>query len=74
MQIKPGKYRHFKGFICDVVGVGRSSENPEEEFVVYYHDSEDYGPRSLWVRPAAMFLENVEREDYSGPRFTYLGS
>ena len=31
-----------------------------------------YGDGSLWVRPAAMWEELVERADYTGPRFTYL--
>ena len=32
-----------------------------------------YGEKGLWVRPAAMWSETVEREGYSGPRFTYIG-
>ena len=32
-----------------------------------------YGERGVWVRPASMWSEHVERDGYSGPRFTYLG-
>lgn len=32
-----------------------------------------YGEQGLWVRPAEMWNEHVEREGYSGPRFTYIG-
>ena len=32
-----------------------------------------YGERGMWVRPAAMWNERVERDGYSGPRFTYVG-
>ena len=32
-----------------------------------------YGEKGLWVRPAAMWHERVDREGYSGPRFTYIG-
>ena len=32
-----------------------------------------YGEGGLWVRPAAMWTEQVEREEYSGPRFIYTG-
>ena len=31
-----------------------------------------YGDGSLWVRPATMWEELVERSDYTGPRFAYL--
>ena len=32
-----------------------------------------HSERGLWVRPAAMWNEHVERDGYSGPRFTYIG-
>lgn len=38
----------------------------EEPFVVYRREGDD----RLWVRPAAMWAEPVERDGYSGPRFT----
>ena len=41
-----------------------------EEMVVY---RALYGEGGLWVRPAAMFLETVERDGKIFPRFTYLG-
>ena len=28
----------------------------------------------LWVRPAAMWSETVDRDGYHGPRFQYIGS
>jgi hypothetical protein len=33
--------------------------------VVYHRDGDD----RLWVRPAAMWGERVERDGYAGPRF-----
>ena len=68
-QIRPGRYRHFKGNEYEVVGTARHSETMEE-LVVY---RALYGERGLWVRPAAMWSETVERDGYCGPRFTYLG-
>ena len=67
--IKPGRYRHFKGGEYEVIGVARHSETMEE-LVVY---RALYGERGLWVRPAAMWLEVVERDGKRFPRFTYLG-
>lgn len=69
MDIKPGRYRHFKGGEYEVIGVARHSETMEE-LVVY---RALYGERGLWVRPAAMWLEVVERDGKRFPRFTYLG-
>lgn len=70
-EIKLGKYRHFKGHNVEVIGVAKNSENHEEEFVVYIHPHE--GHNQMWIRPLGMFMENVERDGYSGPRFEYLG-
>lgn len=69
MNIKPGKYRHFKGKEYRVIGVASHSETLEP-MVVY---QALYGEGGLWVRPAAMWDEWVEREDYKGPRFIYIG-
>lgn len=65
MEIKPGKYQHFKGNLYEVIGIATHSET-REPMVVY---KALYGDGSLWVRPAAMWTETVDREDYHGPRF-----
>lgn len=69
MEIKPGKYRHFKGNLYEVIGVARHSET-QEEMVVY---RALYGEYGLWVRPAAMWTETVDRGGYHGPRFQFIG-
>lgn len=69
-EIKLGKYKHFKGGIVTVIGVAKNSENYEEEFVVYTHPYE--GHEQIWIRPLSMFLEKVEKDGYSGPRFEYI--
>lgn len=69
MELKLGKYRHFKGMEYELLGIARHSETMEE-LVVY---RALYGSGELWVRPAAMWSETVSREDYEGPRFVYLG-
>ncbi len=63
--IQPGRYRHFKGKEYQVIGTARHSETLEE-MVVY---RALYGDGGLWVRPAAMWSELVERDGYCGPRF-----
>ena len=69
MEIKPGKYRHFKGNYYEVIGVAHHSETMED-LVVY---RALYGEQGLWVRPAAMWTETVDRDGYQGPRFQYVG-
>lgn len=65
MELKPGKYRHFKGNEYELLFVATHSETGEQ-MVVY---RALYGEGGFWVRPASMWTERVEREGYSGPRF-----
>lgn len=66
---RPGRYRHYKGRDYEVIGVARHSET-EESLVVY---RPLYGEGALWVRPLAMFTEEVEHEGVRQPRFSYVG-
>lgn len=68
-EIKLGRYRHFKGGAYEVVGIAKHSETCEP-MVVY---RALYGEGGLWVRPAAMFMETVERDGKVFPRFEYVG-
>ena len=68
-DIKLGRYRHFKGGEYEVLGLATHSET-EEPMVVY---RPLYGERGLWVRPAAMWNETVERDGKTFRRFTYIG-
>jgi len=75
MNIKKGKYRHFKGGEYEVLGVGRHSETLEE-LVIYkaLYNSEEFGPNALWVRPIGMFQDEKELEDgRTVKRFQYVG-
>lgn len=65
-----GRYRHYKGHECEVIGVAHHSETLEE-LVVYrdLRDSEEFGPNALWVRPKKMFFESVVIDDEEVPRF-----
>lgn len=68
-EVKVGRYRHFKGNEYQVIGMAKHSETLEP-MVVY---RALYGECGLWVRPAAMWTEHIERDGYSGPRFIYIG-
>ena len=67
--IKPGKYRHFKGNEYMVLYTAKHSETLED-MVVY---QALYGERGIWVRPACMWNETVERDGKAYKRFTYIG-
>jgi hypothetical protein len=64
-----GRYVHYKGGEYEVIGVARHSET-HEALVVYrplYNDS------GLWVRPHAMFFEQVEVDGRRQDRFRFVG-
>lgn len=69
MELKPGRYRHFKGKEYQLLGIAAHSETLEP-MVVY---KALYGDGSLWVRPADMWTEMVDRDGYRVPRFQYIG-
>lgn len=65
-----GRYRHYKGGEYEVFGVARHSET-HEPLVVYrplYNDS------GWWVRPHAMFFEQIEVDGRLQPRFALIGA
>ena len=74
IDLKLGKYQHYKGKFYEVLGVARHSET-SEELVVYraLYDSKEFGNYALWVRPKPMFLENVNIDGKEIPRFRYIG-
>ena len=68
-EIKLGKYRHFKGNEYEVIAIAKHSETTED-YVVY---KALYGDGGMWVRPASMWNETVERDGVTYKRFTYIG-
>lgn len=67
--IPVGRYRHFKGAEYEVLGIAKHSEDLEE-YVVY---RALYGDGQLWIRPLAMFCENIPISGRNVPRFQYIG-
>ena len=68
-EIRLGRYRHFKGNEYEVLCLAKHSESGED-MVVY---RALYGDGGVWVRPAVMWNETVEREGKAYRRFTYIG-
>ncbi|WP_312843239.1 DUF1653 domain-containing protein [Diaphorobacter nitroreducens] len=61
----PGRYRHYKGGLYEVLGAVRHSETLEP--MTLYRAL--YGEQGLWVRPAAMFNGTVVVDGREQPRF-----
>ena len=67
-NIPCGRYRHFKGNEYEVIGIARHSE--DASVMVVYRAL--YGEGGLWVRPAEMWNEIVERDGKIYRRFYWL--
>lgn len=67
-EIRIGKYRHFKGNEYEVLCVAKHSETLEP-MVVYRALYGDFG---VWVRPASMWNETVEKDGWKVKRFTLI--
>lgn len=68
----PGTYRHYKGGIYQVQGLGRLEEDHHEARVVIYAPidgwPENVHPADYWIRPLRKFDEYVN----GAPRFEKL--
>ncbi|NLY09573.1 MAG: DUF1653 domain-containing protein [Tissierellia bacterium] len=67
-MVEKGRYRHFKGNEYTVIDIAKDSETLED-MVIY---RAEYGDRGLWVRPAKMWNEIIERDGKSMVRFTKI--
>lgn len=67
-EIKPGRYRHYKGNEYEVLFTAQHSET--EELMVVYRAL--YGERKVWVRPASMWNETVNVNGELKKRFEYM--
>lgn len=73
---KPGIYRHFKGGMYYVQGVGRHTET-EEKMVVYYNSAGEMNIRPLeglkgWITEEVNH-KMPDGTQYTGPRFEFMG-
>lgn len=70
MEIKYGKYRHFKGNEYELLYIATDSETLEKTAV--YRAL--YGDGGVWVRPLSMWNEEVTDSDgKTVKRFEYIG-
>ncbi len=65
MEIKPGKYRHYKGGEYEVLCTATHSETLEIYRALY-------GEGNTWVRPATMWNETVTVDGKTVRRFEYI--
>jgi hypothetical protein len=68
-MIKPGRYLHYKGNYYRVLNTVQHSESLEV-LVLYRSEKND----QLWVRPLAMFTEEVCINGKNIPRFQWIES
>lgn len=68
LRTPTGRYRHYRGMLYEVIDTVRHSETLEP--MTLYRAL--YGEYGLWVRPAAMFAEDVVIDGVRQPRFTRL--
>lgn len=69
--MKIGIYEHYKGNKYKVIGIAKHSETLED--LVVYEPMYENKTAKLWVRPLAMFEEEVEIDGQKVPRFKYIG-
>jgi len=62
-------YQHFKGNVYYVEGIAKHSETLETLVVYRTCTSPGHPGGDLWVRPANMWFDLIERDTYTGPRF-----
>lgn len=69
MELPAGIYRHYKGNLYEVIASVQHSET--RELLTLYRAL--YGEHGLWVRPTAMFSEDVMVDGILQPRFVWVG-
>jgi hypothetical protein len=68
IETPPGRYRHYKGMLYEAIATVRHSETLEP--MTLYRAL--YGEQGLWVRPAAMFNEQMTIDGRPQPRFAKI--
>lgn len=72
VELKKGRYRHYKGKMYEVLGVARDSETLKELILYKALYESDFGKNVLWVRPVEMFFGEVEVDGKKVARFSFV--
>ncbi len=67
-SLKKGIYKHYKGSEYRILMEVINSETKEKD-IVYQNLADE---SKIWVRPKAMFLEDVKVEEETKPRFEFI--
>lgn len=69
-----GKYKHYKGKLYEVIAIGRDSEDPQKELVVYkaLYNSPEFGKNQIWVRTKEDFLAKITKDGQAIDRFEMI--
>lgn len=70
VEITPGIYRHYKGGMYELIGIGRH-ESTLEKVVIYkmLYETDDFSYGSFWVRSFTLSTGYVEVDGRVVPRF-----
>lgn len=71
-SIQRGIYQHYKGNNYEVVDVAVHSETMEQLVVYKQLYASKYPEGTVWVRPLAMFQQDVEVDGNIVPRFQLI--
>ncbi len=71
-EIQKGLYKHYKGKRYEVLDVAINSETLEPMVIYKALYKGDFPEGTLWVRPLAMFKENVTVNGAVVPRFRLI--
>ena len=71
-QIQKGLYEHYKGKRYEVVDCGFHTEMREPVVIYKALYKGDFPEGTLWVRPLAMFKENVLVDGKQVSRFRFI--
>lgn len=71
MELKIGKYLHYKGNYYDVLGIAKHSETLED--MVIYEALYKNELSQLWARPYELFIADKEKDGKKVKAFTYVG-
>ncbi len=70
--IQPGKYQHYKGNFYQVIAIGRNSETTEEMVIYQALYESEFGKNVIWTRPLKEFIEEVEWQGRTVPRYKFI--